>query len=397
MGIELNTDQLYTAMDMEHWYHSSTKQTYEISGAAGTGKTTLVLYLIERLGLSLDEVLFVAYMGKAATQLARHGLPAKTIHSAIYDYDVVPVKDEEGHRVFLSDGRLKVKGEFVLKNHLKKKYKLIVIDECGMVPVNIAKDILSFGLPIIALGDLNQLPPVFGEAYFLQKPDSILRKIMRQSEGNPIVWLSQQILQGNYLKSGVYGKSAVIERSDLNDFLFKSTDIVITERNNIRNSVNRYYREQLYRFTNPLRPYVREKVICRKNNWDLSVGKGIYFTNGLTGTLTDVNMSSFNGKTIKVDFMPDFIDKTFNSVPVSYHHLFNLEDELSDSERAGERYLDKIEFAYAITCHSSQGSQYSNVVFLEDDRNVWSADMRKKIHYTAVTRAIDQVTYVLNH
>ena len=49
MGIELNTDQLYTAMDMEHWYHSSsTKQTYEISGAAGTGKTTLVLYLIDR-------------------------------------------------------------------------------------------------------------------------------------------------------------------------------------------------------------------------------------------------------------------------------------------------------------------------------------------------------------
>ena len=90
MGIELNTDQLYTAMDMEHWYHSSsTKQTYEISGAAGTGKTTLVLYLIDRLGLSLNEVLFVAYMGKAATQLARHGLPAKTIHSAIYNYETV--------------------------------------------------------------------------------------------------------------------------------------------------------------------------------------------------------------------------------------------------------------------------------------------------------------------
>ena len=79
MGIELNEDQLFTAMDMEHWFRSGTKQTYEISGAAGTGKTTMVLYLIEQLGLSLDEVLFMAYMGKAATQLARHGLPAKTI------------------------------------------------------------------------------------------------------------------------------------------------------------------------------------------------------------------------------------------------------------------------------------------------------------------------------
>ena len=69
---------------------------------------------------------------------------------------------------------------------------------------------------------------------------------------------------------------------------------------------------------------------------------------------------------------------------------------MTDRQKAGERYLDKIEFAYAITTHSSQGSQYPNVVFLEDDRCVWSADMRKRIHYTAVTRGIDSVTYVLN-
>ena len=396
MGIELNEDQLFTAMDMEHWFRSGTKQTYEISGAAGTGKTTMVLYLIEQLGLSLDEVLFMAYMGKAATQLARHGLPAKTIHSSIYEYEVVPVKDENGHRIFLSDGRVKVKGQFVLKDHMKKKIKLIVVDECGMVPVDIAKDILSYDLPVIALGDLNQLPPVFGNPYFLQKPDSILRKVMRQSEGNPIIWISQQILQGNYLKPGVYGNSAIIHRADLNDYMFKKADIVLTERNNIRKSVNDYYRKYLLKYNNLLRPYIGEKVICRKNNWDLSLGKGVFFTNGLTGTLTDVNMSSFNGKTIKVDFMPDFINKSFGNVPVSYNHLFNLDEKMTDREKAGERYLDKIAFAYAITTHSSQGSQYPNVVFLEDERGVWSADMRKRIHYTAVTRAMDQVTYVLN-
>ena len=178
--------------------------------------------------------------------------------------------------------------------------------------------------------------------------------------------------------------------------MFKKADIVLTERNNIRKSVNDYYRKYLLKYNNLLRPYIGEKVICRKNNWDLSLGKGVFFTNGLTGTLTDVNMSSFNGKTIKVDFMPDFVDKSFGSVPVSYNHLFNLDETMTDREKAGERYLDKIEFAYAITTHSSQGSQYPNVVFLEDERGVWSADMRKRIHYTAVTRAMDQLTYVLN-
>ena len=53
----------------------------------GRGKTFLVRYLIDRVGLSYDEVLFVAFMGKAASQLARNGLPAKTIHSAIYKYE----------------------------------------------------------------------------------------------------------------------------------------------------------------------------------------------------------------------------------------------------------------------------------------------------------------------
>ena len=39
MGIELNNDQLFTIMDLENWWHSaSSKQVFEISGAAGTGK-----------------------------------------------------------------------------------------------------------------------------------------------------------------------------------------------------------------------------------------------------------------------------------------------------------------------------------------------------------------------
>lgn len=396
MGIELNPEQIYTCMDMETWFRKGEKQVYEISGAAGTGKTTLVLYLIEQLGLKKEEVLFVAYMGKAATQLARTGLSAKTIHSAIYTYEYLPEIDETTHRrIILPNGKLKLKGQFVLKEHLKKKIKLIVVDEGGMVPANIAEDLLSFNLPVIVLGDLNQLPPVFGKPYFLQNPDSILRKIMRQKEGDPIVWLSQQILKGYRLSPGIYGKSAVIRQEDLNDYLLKHADIVLTERNTIRNSVNQYYRKELKRLPNLEKPYIGEKVICRKNNWDLSIGGGIYFTNGLTGTLEDVDMSSFNGKTLKVSFLPDFVNKPFLNVPISYRHLFSQDDELEENDKLGERYLNKIEFAYAITVHSSQGSQYPHVLFLEDDPSLWGSDMKRRLHYTAVTRAMEGIHYVL--
>lgn len=397
MGITLNNEQLFTVMDMENWFRKGTKQTYDISGAAGTGKTTLVVYLIERLGLTLDEVLFVAYMGKAATQLSRNGLPAKTIHSAFYEYRRVPEIDPTTkRRIILPNGRLKMKQEFALKDHIKKRIKLIVIDEAGMVPEGIAKDILSFGVPVIALGDLNQLPPVFGKAYFLKAPDSILTQIMRQKEGDPIIWLSQQVLAGKRLRAGVYQKSSVIRRADLNDYLFQHNDIVLTERNSIRNSVNRYYREYLQGYRTLDRPHIGEKVICRKNNWDLSLGGGIYLTNGMTGTIDDVHMSSFNGRTINIDFLPDFMNRPFRSIPISYHHLFSDPGEDPQNESKGEVYLNKMEFAYAITVHSSQGSQYNRVVYLEDDGNSWGSDIKKRIAYTAITRARESITYVLN-
>lgn len=398
MGITLNNEQLFTAMDMENWFRrNDSKQTYEISGAAGTGKTTLVVYLIEQLGLTLDEVLFVAYMGKAATQLSRNGLPAKTIHSAFYEYRYVPEVDPvTKRRIVLPNGRLKMKHEFTLKDHIKKKIKLIVIDEAGMVPENIAKDILSFGIPVIALGDLNQLPPVFGKAYFLTNPDSILTQIMRQKEGDPIIWLSQQVLAGKRLQAGVYQKSAVIHRNDLSDYLFRNSSIVLTERNLIRNSVNRYYREYLQGFRTLDRPHIGEKVICRRNNWDLTIGNGIYFTNGMTGTIEDVHMESFNGRTISIDFLPDFVNRPFRSVPVSYHHLFSEPGDDLQNESKSEVYLNKLEFAYAITVHSSQGSQYKRVTYLEDDGNCWASDIKKRIAYTAITRATDSITYVLN-
>ena len=142
MGIEFNNEQIYAIYDMESWYHSaSSDQVFEISGPAGSGKTTLIRYLIERLNLKYDEVLFLAYMGKAASQMARNGLPAKTIHSAIYDYVKVYDRDEKGKIIFTEDRKPKMKKTFVKKDRLDKKIKLIVVDEGSTVDEKIGKDL----------------------------------------------------------------------------------------------------------------------------------------------------------------------------------------------------------------------------------------------------------------
>ena len=87
MGIELNNDQIYATLDLEHWWKTLPQQVFEISGGAGTGKTTCIMYFIQRIGLELDEVLFVSYMGKAVSAMIRAGLPAKTIHATCYTYE----------------------------------------------------------------------------------------------------------------------------------------------------------------------------------------------------------------------------------------------------------------------------------------------------------------------
>lgn len=384
MSIELNTEQIHAIYDMENWWNSRDRQVFEISGAAGTGKTTLVRYLIERLGLKYDEVLFVAFMGKAASQLARNGLPAKTIHSAIYDLVKVPERDENGKIILKENGRVKTIKKFVLKDRISKHLKLIVLDEGSMVNEEIGKDLLSFNLPIIVLGDLNQLPPVFGNSFFLRKPDVILRKIMRQAEGDPIIWLSQEILAGRRLQPGVYAKSAVIRKDEINNENFIDSSIVITGTNRLRYMINNKFREEFKRIKNLELPQYGEKLICRKNNWHKMIDDGIFLTNGTTGFVDYVDKASYNGKTLTIDFRPDFTKTPFRNITFDYKHLYS---EPGVEDEPFSYFNDKMEFAYAITVHSSQGSQWEKVLFLDESYIMRDEFSRRAFEYTGITRA----------
>ena len=392
MSIELTNDQVYCIYELENWWNKKDKQVFEISGSPGTGKTFLVKYFIERLGLKVNNVLYLAYTGKAASILQQNGLPGKTIHSQIYEFKKKIKRDETGKIVNHDNGRPVIYKTFELIDHLPKKIKLIVIDEASMVDKKIAEDILSFGIPIITLGDLNQLPPVYGEPYFLKDPDVILTKIMRQKEGDPIIWLSQELLAGRPLRRGVYGNSAIIAKEDITDFHFKKADIVLTGTNRLRYNINNYFRETLKGIKMLEYPHVGEKMVCRKNNWSLEIPGGIYLTNGTTGFVDRIDKSSFNKRTMKMDFRPDFSTKCFKNVTFDYNHLYSVPGSETTDNYAF--YYDKMEFAYALTVHSSQGSQWKNVLYLHEYMKGSDED-NKKLLYTALTRAVESVIVVM--
>lgn len=390
--MELNHDQLMASLDMENWWYQSNDQVFEISGAAGTGKTTLVRYLIERIGLSMDEVLFVAYMGKAATCMQRNGLPAKTMHSAMYKYTKVIARDKEtGKIIYDAHGYPKLELAFQLKESIGSKIKLVVLDEGSTVSTEMAEDLLSFGLPVIVLGDLNQLPPVFGKSYFLQHPNVILRQIMRQAENSPIVYLSQKVLNNERLTPGVYGDSAVVYKDDLNESNYRKADIVLTYTNKLRSAVNEMYREKIKKVKRLDIPNVGEQIICRRNNYAEQIG-GIFLTNGTTGYIDHVDISTLKHGQLNIDFRPDYSAIPYKDLKVDFNYLMGKED--ASAVNKFDYSINKFEFGYAITTHLSQGSQWDDVLILAE-RTSFSPDIQKRLIYTAITRAAKSVVIAI--
>ena len=182
------------------WLRKRDKPIFRLFGYAGTGKTTLARHLAEGVD---GDVAFGAYTGKAALVLRSKGCAdASTIHSMIYRSRE---SDEGGPQFVLN------------RQSAAAKADLIVIDECSMVDEELGRDLLSFGQPVLVLGDPAQLPPVKGGGFFTEaEPDVMLTEVHRQARDNPIIQMSLTVREGGRLDVGNYGDSKVIRRSQIN-------------------------------------------------------------------------------------------------------------------------------------------------------------------------------------
>lgn len=386
--IILNKQQQEAVEKSYDWFVNKRSQIFTIVGRAGTGKTTIVSSLINKLGLKPDEVLFMAYVGKAAMVLSMKGNNAKTIHASIYDFVKVNKYDEFGRPV-MKLGRPVTRMSFEKKQSMPPNIKLLVIDEASMVNKQIALDILSFGLPIIALGDLNQLPPVFGQPYFLSNPDVILTEIMRQAKGNPIVTLANMMLDDGEIPLGIYGSLCkVIKKEEVTDKMLATSDIILCAKNKTRNEINDYVRSKIYKRTNR-ELCVGDKVICRKNNWSIRLPESnLSLINGMIGYIDKIDLSSYKKNSLKIDFRPDFLtDEKFRRILIDPSYAFMSYEEKQSFIQSPFDVTNKFEFGYAITVHLSQGSQFNNVLVI--DEYIPNKLFYKQLMYTAITRAVE--------
>ena len=267
---QLTDDQASAISAAVNWYKNRRKfqQVFQINGLAGTGKTSLIPYIIDDLGLDPDEdVVFGTYTGKAALVLRKKGIPCRTIHSLIYEL----VENNKGAMVWrLKDGSNGPPSEV-------KSAKLVVLDEVSMVDKEMASDLLSFGKPVIVIGDHGQLPPVNGEAAFAQhEPDAVLTQIHRQAAENPIIRVAHMARKGEVLRYGRHGDSVlVVPQYEIKPPQLLTADQVICGFNKTRFRLNNLMRRALGRETAlPTGP--DEKIICLRNNHHLGLLNGMF-------------------------------------------------------------------------------------------------------------------------
>ena len=380
--IDLTSEQHELVERLKSWFRSGVKQTFSYTGAAGTGKTTVVRHFIEEAGI--ERYMTCAYVGKAVTVLSKQGLPATTIHSMIYNVVFQDVLDDYGKPVMIN-GRPKKTLTFVLKNRIEHDPQLLIVDEATMVNDQLCADILSFGIPTIFIGDCNQLPPVFGISSVMLMPDFALHKIMRQAEDDPIVHISQAILKNEPIYYGAYGATQVVRTLELG-YNWKDYDVILSPVNRTRDLINDHIRTNIrgFRGTDPV---IGDKLICRQNDWSRSVDGNIYLTTGMSGTVTDINRSLGKGKTLSINFQPDISDDEFFNLDLDLEYIRSSYDLRKDY---GISSYEKFEYGYCITVHQSQGSGWDNVCFI--DHYFHDIDYLRKVRYTAVTRAIHSLT-----
>lgn len=348
------------------WLKSKARgqKIFRLFGYAGTGKTTLARHIAE----SVDgEVKFAAFTGKAALVMRRNGCHgASTIHSLIY--------------------RARESGDEVPSFELwddapASKASLIIIDECSMVDPELGRDLMSFGAPVLVLGDPAQLPPIQGGGFFTDAaPDAMLTEVHRQAQDDPIVRLSMDIREGRGLNPGQYGETQIVEKSDLDPERVLAADQVLVGRNATRRAYNIRLRER--RGIEEELPVAGDKLVCLRNNRK----KGLF-----NGGLWNVKeRGSRRSGVMTLRLLPD--EGAGRAIKVSVRpECFT--GGIEDFDWPRRKPYDEFDYGYVLTVHKAQGSQWDDVVLF--DESFAFPDSRGRWLYTGVTRAAKKLTLVV--
>lgn len=354
------------------------KREFYLTGWAGTGKTTLAKEVIEilRRDFGLYRIISGAYTGKAVDVLRTKGIfNPMTIHRMMY----MPVIDPETKKTRFEISPLAP----------ASTAQLIVLDEVSMVDEKLARDLRSFKVPMLIMGDPGQLPPINGAGFTVGRtPDYFMTEIHRQAADNPILKLATMARNEEYISPGHYGDTVYVtdryNEDTLKDYVFTKKRMPLCGMNKTRTTINRTFRKWMGVETHPL-PVKGEKLICRQN----SAEDGIF--NGMMGK------AFLDTKAISPNLCYVRFQNNSESDPVKLEAktttaLFKRTYEEHIKEPEYKKGVHKFDYGYCLSVHSGQGSEWDHVTLI-DESDVFRGDKYKWL-YTGLTRARETLVII---
>ena len=202
------TKQQQQVLDFIKEFLINDASVFILKGYAGTGKTTMISYIIDEVTKLEKAPLLMAPTGRAARVLSsKTKREANTIHRCIYELDTIETKEDSDDIRYI----------FPLKDaEDTAKDRICIVDESSMIGTrevhnelfefgtgSLLNDLLTFVAPhrggkVIFIGDPMQLPPVgdnvsnaLDEQFFINKNIKVmgaeLTDVVRQGEGSAIL------------------------------------------------------------------------------------------------------------------------------------------------------------------------------------------------------------------
>ena len=455
LGFDPTNDQ-HTAIRHLAAFGLSLKKNplYLLKGYAGTGKTSLISAFVNHLHLQGRKFVLLAPTGRAAKVLSQYtGFPAHTIHREIYH----TVMQVDGRRKMVTAvNRMRNTVFIVDEASMISDYSQ---DKSFSGGNSLLDDLMSFVFnsernKLLLVGDTAQLPPVglalspaldvdyLRSSFNLTAFSFEMKQVMRQSLDSGILssatFLREKINREDYsfpffLQSDFGRDVQVIEDGMMLEELMQSAyaggndpdSIMVTRSNKSANLFNQQIRMRIQQRETELE--AGDEIMVVKNNyfWLPEDSTANFIANGDLARIVRVNkMEEIYGfyfaeaeirlsdypdeKEITVKLLMDTLkapgpgltevdrQRLFDEVEKDYQSIPSRRKRLAEMQKDPYFNALHIKFAYAMTCHKTQGGQWP-VVFIDQgyvNENQLDIEYLRWL-YTAFTRATSKV-YLLN-
>ncbi|MEB3005440.1 ATP-dependent DNA helicase [Capnocytophaga sp. G2] len=417
------------------------QKLFLLRGFAGTGKTTLINTLVKVLGSLSKKIVLLAPTGRAAKVITSYAKQkAFTIHKYIYQ----PINEESGF--FFNLRTNKASDTLFIVDEAS-----MIGEGANFGSRSLLSDLIEFvysgdQCQLMLIGDTAQLPPVHTEispaldyerlSYYYHKDvtEGILTDVVRQGKKSGILYNATRLrkriesFKNNFRIRTFPFKDITllenpyqVEEALINAYQVSGTEetCFIVRSNKRAVEYNRQIRKVVFEYEEPL--CVGDLLMVVKNNylWIDSTSIAGFIANGDILKVLEINsIEKIYGFTF-AHILAQLLDYPTLEPFETILFLDTLESPLAalSSEEQNRLYHSilqeynrqtgqivplnmklhpyynalQVKYAYAITCHKSQGGQWDNVFiekpFLPDGQSI--AYFRWL--YTALTRAKEDV------